>query len=648
MQNLIGQTIANRYRVDSLLGRGGMAEVYKVWDHSRMTPLALKLLHEDLAMDKVFLRRFKREAETLAKLQHPHIVRFYGLGQDGLQAFMLMDFIEGITLKQKIFTSAQSGLPLEEIREVSRSICSALGYAHKEGLVHCDLKPGNVMLKPDGKVLLMDFGIARLTDAATATMVGAGTPAYMAPEQVKGLDPIPQMDIYALGVVLFEMLTGGERPFTGETATTTGSTSAKVRWEQVNAAPPSPREYNPAISVELEAVVLKCLEKDPRDRFQSALEIQNALELTVDGGNGKAAETVLKSETEDKNISPTLNFQPPNFKPSNLQPVPDQPEPIQDQHAKIQTLSWMQRFGGWIGAGGLLAAALAVILLGNGQAVLAPRPTETPWPTKANTLVPSPTVTRTPTNTPLPSNTPLPTLAATPVLGIGSTRISSADGMRQVYIPAGEFMMGGEDGTAPVHSVYLEAFWMDEHEVTLEQFQGFMAEENYTAYPCRSAGNQPVVCVNWYDAQAYCEWRGARIPTEEEWEKAARGGLKGNKYPWGNHSPICEEGAINGARYDDDKQCNRIGSAPVMSYSPNGYGLYDMAGNVWEWVADWYDVYPGGYPGASNYFGEIFRVLRGGSWLNDEDFLRAATREAHNPESWNNKIGFRCASASSP
>jgi len=304
VQNLIGQTIANRYRVDSLLGRGGMAEVYKVWDHSRMTPLALKLLHEDLAMDKVFLRRFKREAETLAKLQHPHIVRFYGLGQDGLQAFMLMDFIEGITLKQKIFTSAQSGLPLEEIREVSRSICSALGYAHKEGLVHCDLKPGNVMLKPDGKVLLMDFGIARLTDAATATMVGAGTPAYMAPEQVKGLDPIPQMDIYALGVVLFEMLTGGERPFTGETATTTGSTSAKVRWEQVNAAPPSPREYNPAISVELEAVVLKCLEKDPRDRFQSALEIQNALELTVDGGNGKAAETVLKSETEDKNISP--------------------------------------------------------------------------------------------------------------------------------------------------------------------------------------------------------------------------------------------------------------------------------------------------------------------------------------------------------
>ena len=118
--------------------------------------------------------------------------------------------------------------------------------------MHCDLKPGNVLFGANGSAQLADFGIARMTDAATATMVGAGTPVYMAPELAKGLNPVPQTDLYGLGVMLFEMLTGGERPFTGEGTTTTGTISAKVRWEQVNLPPPSPRDYNPEISTKLE------------------------------------------------------------------------------------------------------------------------------------------------------------------------------------------------------------------------------------------------------------------------------------------------------------------------------------------------------------------------------------------------------------
>jgi serine/threonine-protein kinase len=282
MQNLIGKTIANRYRVDAFLGRGGMAEVYKVWDTQRGVELALKMLHEDLALDKVFLRRFKREAETLAQLQHPNIVRFYGLEVQNRQAYMVLDYVPGESLKHKIYDN-DDPLPLEEIQYIMRSLCSALGYAHKQGLVHCDLKPGNVLFAGDGTTLLADFGIARLTDAATATMVGAGTPAYMAPEQVKGLDPIPQTDIYALGVILFEMLTGGERPFTGEHATTTGTTSAKVRWEQVNLDPPSLQMINSKISSELETMVLKCLAKNPADRYQTPLELLKALEMAVVG-----------------------------------------------------------------------------------------------------------------------------------------------------------------------------------------------------------------------------------------------------------------------------------------------------------------------------------------------------------------------------
>jgi len=281
MVDLIGNVLVNRYRVDSFIGRGGMAEVYKVWDQERMSFLAMKLLHQDIATDKIFLRRFRREAATLAKLQHPNIVRFYGFEQVGRLAFMLMDFIDGESLKLKIFDADQP-FSAEMVMGIIRPVIGALQYAHNQGMVHCDLKPANIMINENNKVFLTDFGIARMTDAATATMVGMGTPAYMAPEQARGLDPTPQSDIYSLGVVLFEMLTGGERPFTGERARTTGSTSEKVRWEQVHLKPPSPRELNKDISPEFEAVMLKCLSKDPSERFTTVLDLLNAISATFE------------------------------------------------------------------------------------------------------------------------------------------------------------------------------------------------------------------------------------------------------------------------------------------------------------------------------------------------------------------------------
>jgi len=284
MTELVGQVLLNRYKIIKFLGRGGMAEVYKVWDQQRGVFLAMKVLHGDLAEDKVFLRRFRHEAKTLAELQHPHIVRFYGLGQEDRLSFMLMDYVEGHPLRQEIF-GAPGPLPLTRILEVMQPVCVALHYAHSQGFAHCDVKPANILIEKSGRVLLADFGIARKIEAATATLVGAGAPAYMAPEQVRGEDPIPQMDIYALGIMLFEMLTGGERPFTGERAHITGSTNEKIRWEQIHSRPPSPRKFNPNISPDLEAVVLKCLEKEPGKRYQSALELLNALgaSIAIDG-----------------------------------------------------------------------------------------------------------------------------------------------------------------------------------------------------------------------------------------------------------------------------------------------------------------------------------------------------------------------------
>jgi len=286
MSDLIGRMIKNRYRVESFLGKGGMAEVYKVWDEERSVPLAMKILYADMAENKVFLRRFKREAQTLETLQHPNIVRFYGLEKSDGLVFLLMEYVEGSTLRKEIYDT-DSPFSMERILEVMQPITAALNYAHKKGFIHCDVKPANIMLHKNGNILVADFGIARMSESSTVTMAGAGTPAYMSPEQVLGDFPTPQMDIYSLGVMLYEMLTGGERPFTGEHAQVTGATAEKVRWEQRNLNPPSPRIYNQSISPALEKVALTCLQKESSARYPTALDVYDILrKISVAAASG--------------------------------------------------------------------------------------------------------------------------------------------------------------------------------------------------------------------------------------------------------------------------------------------------------------------------------------------------------------------------
>jgi formylglycine-generating enzyme required for sulfatase activity len=240
-------------------------------------------------------------------------------------------------------------------------------------------------------------------------------------------------------------------------------------------------------------------------------------------------------------------------------------------------------------------------------------------------------------------------MTPTPEPEIGSTRISPLDGMVQVYIPEGEFMMGSETGPPdeiPIHTVYLDAFWMDEHEVTSNQIHQFLKYQDNFAPPCGEGDNHPASCVYWNTAQAYCEWKGARLPTEAELEKAARGGLERKIYPWGNGSPICQKGAANGAQFN---ACSE-GTVPVKTFAPNGYGLYDMAGNVWEWAADYYQE--GYYRKSPTYnpqsqesdFGVTY-VLRGGSFYDYRDSVRVANRGGSGSTrtyTLNFNIGFRC------
>lgn len=234
--------------------------------------------------------------------------------------------------------------------------------------------------------------------------------------------------------------------------------------------------------------------------------------------------------------------------------------------------------------------------------------------------------------------------------------LNEKDGSPLVLIPAGEFLMGSESGypaERPVHRVSMDAFYLGVHPVTNEQYARFVAETNWRVpylddrrmqrenwhpetrtYP-PERGQHPVVLVSWRDAHAYCTWAGGRLPTEAEWEKAARGGLAGKLYPWGD---VIDPTLAN---YD-----NQGGTTPVCSYPANGYELYDMVGNVWEWTADWYDPHYYAHSPLANPQGPetgATKVLRGGAWLLFAEFCRVAYRFRNNPDFRFNLIGFRLA-----
>ncbi len=234
--------------------------------------------------------------------------------------------------------------------------------------------------------------------------------------------------------------------------------------------------------------------------------------------------------------------------------------------------------------------------------------------------------------------------------------VNQKDGSALVLVPAGAFLMGSEEGfpvERPVHRVFVNAFYLGKYPVTNAQYERFVAETGHRVpylddprarldnwdlekrtYPPGRA-QHPVVLVSWHDARAYCAWAGGRLPTEAEWEKAARGGLEEKRYPWG------DEIDPSLANYD-----NREGTTPVGSYPANGYGLYDMAGNVWEWVADWYDAKYYRESPAQNPQGPekgAVRVLRGGAWLLFAQFCRVAYRFRNSPDFRFNLIGFRLA-----
>jgi formylglycine-generating enzyme required for sulfatase activity len=241
-------------------------------------------------------------------------------------------------------------------------------------------------------------------------------------------------------------------------------------------------------------------------------------------------------------------------------------------------------------------------------------------------------------------------------------RITDKKGVPMALIPAGEFQMGSENGNSnekPVHRVFLDAFYMDVYEVTNARYADCVsagyceppksgessARTRYYDNPVYA--DYPVIYVTWEMAKMYCEWRSGSLPTEAQWEKAARGGLEQKDYPWGNQSPVCQKGALNGARFFDYPKCKDTDTTRVGSYKSNGYGLFDMAGNVWELVNDWYqiDYYlssPGNNPTGPD--SGNYKVLRGGAWHTDKGYIRVAYRFHYfQYDHYDSYYGFRCA-----
>ncbi len=264
ISNLAGRTIG-KYQVVEHLGRGGMAEVYKAYQPNLDRYVALKLMHAFLVEDKDFISRFEREAKNVAALRHPNIVQVYDFDVADGMPFMVMEFIEGGTLKTHLENLAQRGesLPISEAVRIIHEIGEALSYAHKRSMIHRDVKPANVMLDSSGRVILTDFGIAKILTGPSHTATGAtiGTPSYMSPEQGLGRPGDHRSDIYSLGVMLYQLATG-QLPYDADTP-------LAVMLKHVNDPLPMPRSIKPGIPEGIERIILKSMAKSPDDRFQT-------------------------------------------------------------------------------------------------------------------------------------------------------------------------------------------------------------------------------------------------------------------------------------------------------------------------------------------------------------------------------------------
>lgn len=353
------ERVSDRYEIESRIAVGGMGIVYRARDERLGRTVALKILKDHLAHDERFVERFRREARSVASLGHPNIAALYDYGEDGDRHYIVMECVEGRDLAQVLRDEGR--LSPERATHIAHQVCAALGAAHASGIVHRDVKPANILLGPDDTVKVTDFGIARAAGDSTLTATGSilGTAHYLAPEQAAGETPSPATDVYAMGVVLFEMLTGAT-PFEGDSP-------VAVATRHLHETVPAPSSLAPDVPAALDAVVLRATAKEPIERFAGGAAFAAALEEARAGRVGAVPAAAPLSAAATEEIQPSG---------TRTAPLPKLSETLA---TKVRGRKLPQRVLGWP-----LPVAILVALTALALALLAFRLIEDPEPERAS------------------------------------------------------------------------------------------------------------------------------------------------------------------------------------------------------------------------------------------------------------------------
>jgi len=652
-----------RYKVIKELGQGGMAKVFLAHDPVMERDVALKLMLSQFTADPQFGSRFQREAKSIASLEHRGIVPVYDYGISQKQPFLVMRYMTNGSLGELL---RKGLLNLETINKIIGELALSLDFAHKKGFVHRDLKPDNILFDAQEIPYLSDFGIVKMIeDSSTALTVSGGiigTPAYMSPEQARGIQDLDgRSDVYALGVILFEMLTG-RRPYEADTP---------MGLAMMHVLEPVPilDLVHKDLSQECQLIIDKAMAKDREKRYTTA----SALASDVARMANDAAVPV-KDLPETELLFPSgVRASTPREESSSDIPTIDT---IKDRRIRFIFLGLI------VGLSLLSISVIAIWLLFGQNDSDRNKSTEATIDKSLAIAIDEGIVTKSAEQdeaaTPIivspsiPSQTQSPSVeladnsteavTTTPEkrnIEVWDAPLPTGNSVEMVLVPSGYFTMGSDNGydeEKPIHRVYLDDYWIDRTEVSVEQYmtcvnagecvetrgfvgvaldRGYMSLDDY--FTEAEFSNFPIVRVNWYEAGSYCNWRGMRLPSEAEWEKAARG-TESRTYPWGE--------TLDCTRANVDPCAGDLKEVDSLPDGASPYGAVNMIGNVWEWVADWYDAgYYDKSPESNPDGPEIGydKVLRGGARWRSAPPQTSTRRLWTDPDDRDDTFGFRCA-----